>query len=54
MGLIKILLGINKDKSKKPSEIKSKAQIEKEKRELESKIWEMAEEYEGEEQETER
>ena len=49
MGLVKILLGINEDKSKKPSKIKTKAQIEKEKRELERKIWEMAEEYEGEE-----
>lgn len=49
MSLMKILLGINGDKSKKTSEQKNKAQFEKEKREIEHKIWEMAEEYEQEE-----
>ncbi len=47
MSLLKILLGINEDKKK--STVKTKAQAEKEKRELERKIWEMAEEY-GEEE----
>ena len=45
MSLLKILLGINEDKSKKTPKPKTKAQIEKEKRELERKMWEMAEEY---------
>ena len=47
MSLLKILLGINEDKKKKPT--KTKVQAEKEKRELERRIWEMAEEYEHEE-----
>ena len=49
MSLLKILLGITEDKTKKSPEPKTKAQLEKEKRDFERKIWEMAEEY-GEEE----
>ena len=43
--ILKALAG--KPEDKKPQK-KTKAQIDKEKRELERKIWEMAEEYEEE------
>ena len=44
--ILKALVG--KPEDKKPQK-KTQAQIDKEKRELERKIWEMAEEYEEEE-----
>lgn len=44
MTLLELLFGIREEEPKK----KTQAQIEKEKRELERKLWELAEEYEEE------
>ena len=45
MGILKTLFGANKQNGK---QVKTKAQIKKEKQELERKLWELAEEYEEE------
>ena len=45
MGILETLFGVNKQNGK---QMKPKAQIKKEKQELERKLWELAEEYEEE------
>ena len=47
--LLEILKALAGNPKKQESKKKTKAQIEKEKHELERKLWEMAEEYEEEE-----